>query len=83
LKIHYLGKTDAALQANEMLVALAISAKTEELAAKALSVLPRLSGCEVHTSYIMSPTNMELLKALKMNVTSEPRYRKDSLFQGY
>ena len=73
LKIHYLGKTDAALQANEMLVALAISAKTEELAAKALSVLPRLSGCEVHTSYIMSPTNMELLKALKTKNNS-PSY---------
>lgn len=82
LKVHYLGKEDAALHANEMLVALAISAKTDSSAEKALSKLPMLSGCEVHSSFILSPTDAELLKNLNMNVTCEPKYQKDNLYHG-
>ncbi len=82
LKIDYLGNTNPRLHADEMLVALSICAKDDPLAERALEKLPELSGCEVHSSVILSPVDTALLNKLKVNVTCEPRYVTNCLFHG-
>lgn len=82
LKIENLGNNNPRLHADEMLVALAICAKDDELADRALSNLSNLKECEVHSSIIISPVDMALLHKLKLNVTCEPKYPTNCLFQG-
>lgn len=82
LKTGYLGNRNPRLHADEMLVALSICAKDDPIAEAAIERLPDLKGCEVHSSVIMSPVDMALLNKLKVNVTCEPRYVTNCLFQG-
>ncbi|UAL08206.1 MAG: DUF1846 domain-containing protein [Candidatus Methanogranum gryphiswaldense] len=82
LKVENLGNDNPRLHADEMLVALAVCARNDEMAARALSHLSDLKGCEVHSSVILSQTDMAILNKLKLNVTCEPRYQGNHLFQG-
>jgi uncharacterized protein (UPF0371 family) len=82
LKVENLGNKNPRLHADEMLVALAVCAKDDPVAAEALTHLSDLRGCEVHSSIIMSPVDMALLHKLRLNVTCEPKYQRNCLFQG-
>ncbi len=73
LKVEYLGSKNPRLHTDEILIALAISAKTDENAAKALDMLPNLKGCQVHTSVMLSPVDIRTFKRLGVDLTSEPR----------
>ena len=72
LKVDYLGSKNPRLHTDEVLIALAISAKTDENAEKALAMLPRLSGCQVHTSVMLSEVDIRTFKRLGVDLTSEP-----------
>lgn len=74
LNIKTLGYSDPRLHAEEMLIALTVCARDDEIAYKALSHLSDLRGCEVHSSSILPQSEMMLLSKLKLNVTCEPRY---------
>lgn len=72
LKTRYLGGTNPRLHTDEVLIALAISATTDPNARKALEQIPALTGCQVHTSVMLSDVDMRTFKRLGVDLTSEP-----------
>ena len=71
LKTSYLGSKNPRLHTDEVLIALSISATQNEYAAKALEQLPKLAGCQLHTSVMLSPVDIKTLKKLGIQFTSE------------
>ena len=80
LKTDYLGNRNPRLHTDEVLIALSISAVTSETAAKALDQLDKLSGCEVHSSVILSQVDSRTFKKLGVNLTCEPKYQVKKLY---
>ena len=76
LKTAYLGSKNPRLHTDEVLIALSISAATNESAKKALDAVPQLAGCQAHTSVMLSPVDVNTMKKLSIQLTSEPRYEK-------
>lgn len=74
LKTTYLGNKNPRLHSDEVLIALALSALEDENAKKAMEQLPKLSGCQVHTSDMLSDVDIKTFKRLKVDLTSEPIY---------
>lgn len=80
LKIDNLGNHNPRLHADEILIALAISATTSELAAKAMEQLPKLKGCQAHSSVIPSSVDSTVYRKLGLNLTCEPVYATRKLY---
>ncbi|MPM38422.1 hypothetical protein SDC9_85051 [bioreactor metagenome] len=80
LKLDYLGNHNPRLHSDEVLVALSITAAQSPMAARALGQLPRLKGCEVHTSVILSPVDENIFRRLGVNLTSDPKYQTRKLY---
>lgn len=80
LKTGALGNHNPRLHADEVLIALAISAATNPLAEHALKQVSRLNGCEVHSTVILSEVDRNIFRKLKMNLTCEPQYQTKKLF---
>ena len=76
LKINYLGAQNPALHTDETLIALSMSAATDRNAAMAMEQLPKLRGCQVHTSCILADVDERMFKTLGIEVTSEPVVEK-------
>ena len=72
LKTKYLGGKNPRLHTDEVLIALSISALHDANAKKALEQLPRLKGCQVHTSVMLSEVDIKTFKRLGVDLTSEP-----------
>ena len=72
LKIEYLGSKNPALHTDETLIALSMSAATDENAKKAMEQLPKLRGCQAHTSEILAHVDVKEAAKLGMGLTSEP-----------
>ena len=72
LKIDYLGSQNPALHLDETLIALSVSAATDENARLAMEQLPRLIKCPVHTSVLLAHTDEKTFGKLQMDLTSEP-----------
>ena len=60
------------LHLDEVLIALAISATTNPLADMAIKELGKLAYCQAHATVILPQVDMNILKKLKVNVTTEP-----------
>ena len=80
LKVDALGGRNPRLHTDETLIALAISAATSEVAAKGLSKLDKLDGCEMHSTVILSQVDSEMTRKLGMNLTCEPDYETKKLY---
>jgi hypothetical protein len=80
LKTGHLGNHNPRLHVDEVLIALAISAATNPTAELALKQIPKLIGCEVHSSVILSEVDRNVFRKLKMNLTCEPQYQTKKLF---
>jgi uncharacterized protein (UPF0371 family) len=80
LKTSYLGSKNPRLHTDEILIALSTSAEQDELAKQALSMLSGLNGAQVHTSVILSETDITTLKRLGIQLTSEPQYESQKLY---
>ena len=80
LKCDYLGNHNPRLHTDEVLLALSISAATDERAALAMAQLPQLKGCEVHTSVILSAVDVNIFKRLGVNLTCDPQYQTRRLY---
>ncbi|MBP8869974.1 MAG: DUF1846 family protein, partial [Enterocloster sp.] len=80
LKTTYLGSKNPRLHTDEVLIALSMSAATDPVAKKALGQLPKLQGCQVHTSVMLSNVDIKTFKKLGMNLTSEPVYEHKKLY---
>ncbi len=76
LKVGYLGSRNPRLHTDEVLIALAISAVDDENAKRAMRELPRLRGCQVHTSVMLSDVDLGVFKKLGVDLTCEPVIKK-------
>ena len=74
--INYLGSENPALHTDETLIALSMSAATDENAALAMQQLPKLRGCQVHTSCMLAHVDEMMFKKLGVELTSEPVLEK-------
>ena len=80
LKTQYMGSKNPRLHTDEVLIALSMSAATDDTAKKALSQLPKLRGCQVHTSVMLSDVDIKVFKKLGVELTSEPVYEHKKLY---
>ena len=80
VKTKYLGSKNPRLHTDEVLIALSVSAATNPSSAVALSQLPKLRGCEVHSSVIISPVDERMFKKLGLNLTCEPKYETNQKY---
>ena len=80
LKIAYLGSVNPRLHTDEVLIALSISAATDANAQLALEQLPKLSGCQAHTSVMLSSVDLKQFKRLNVQLTSEAKYESKKLY---
>ncbi len=80
LKVGFLGNKNPRLHTDEALIALSISAANDNNAALALSCLPKLMGCQAHSSVIVSSVDSSVLRKLRIDLTCEPTYETDALF---
>lgn len=71
LKIEYLGSQNPALHTDETLIALSMSAAEDENARLAMEQLPKLRGCEVHTSVMLAHVDVKMFNKLGVHLTSE------------
>ena len=76
MKIGFLAGKNPRLHTDEVLIALAILSKTDENCKKALDQLPRLRGCQVHTTVMLSEVDTKIFKKLGIDFTSEPVKKK-------
>ncbi len=72
LKVRFLGGNNPRLHTDEVLIALALASVTDEQAKKAMEQIPNLSGCQVHTSVMLSEVDIKSFKRLGIDLTSEP-----------
>lgn len=80
LKTSYLGSLNPRLHTDEILIALSISASENAIAKLALDQLPKLSGCQVHSSVILSSVDENIFKKLGMQLTCEPKYETKKIY---
>ncbi len=72
MKVSYLSGNNPRLHTDEVLVALAMLSNTDENCKKALEQLPKLNGCQVHSTVMLSEVDRKIFKKLGVNVTCEP-----------
>lgn len=81
LKTQHLGSANPRLHTDEVLIALAVSASTDDNARRALECLGELKGCDVHTSTILGSVDEGIFRSLGIQVTNEPVYATKSLYR--
>lgn len=80
VKTKYLGSLNPRLHTDEVLIALSVSAATNEATAAALQQIPNLRNCEIHSSVILSPVDERMFKKLGLNLTCEPKYETNKKY---
>ena len=80
LKTTHLGSVNPRLHTDEILIALSICAATNPTAELALRQLPKLRGCEAHSSVILSHVDEGTFRKLGVNLTCEPQYQSKKLY---
>lgn len=80
LKVKHMGNRNPRLHTDEILIALSICAATNPTAALALEQLPKLRGCEAHSTVILSRVDENIFQKLGVNLTSEPQYQSKKLY---
>ena len=74
LKTGYLGSKNPRLHTDEVLIALSMCAVSDSKAKLALEQLPKLSGCQLHVSAILSSIDINTFKKLGIELTNEAVY---------
>ena len=80
LKTTHLGNNNPRLHTDEILIALSICAVTSPTAMLAMEQLQKLRGLEMHSTVILSQVDVNVLKKLGVNLTSEPKYQSKKLY---
>ena len=75
-----MGNHNPRLHTDEVLIALSICALTDERAKIALEQLPKLNGCETHSTVILSSVDVNVFGKLGMNITCDPKYQTKKLY---
>ena len=81
LKIRYLGSKNPRLHMDETMIALSISAATNPDARLALEQIPKLKGCQAHTSVMLSSVDILSFRKLGVELTCEPKFEKEKNYQ--
>lgn len=76
MKVHHLHGGNPRLHTDEVLVALAMLSLNDENCKKALSMLPQLAGCQVHTTVMLSEVDRKIFQKLGIDLTCEPLKKK-------
>ncbi len=80
LKIEYLRSKNPRLHTDEVLIALSASAANREDARLALGQLPKLAGCQAHTTVMLSNVDIKIFKRLGVHLTCEPVYENGHMY---
>ena len=80
LKVAHMGNRNPRLHTDEILIALTICAVTDDNAEQAMEQLSNLSGCEAHSTVILSQADEGMLSKLGLNLTCEPAYQTNKLY---
>ncbi len=76
MKVSYLHGGNPRLHTDEVLVALAMLSLSDNNCKSALEQLPKLKGCQVHTSVMLSEVDRKIFQKLGVDLTSEPVKKK-------
>ena len=76
LKTEHLKSKNPRLHSDETLLALAVSSRSNAVAAKLMDQIDKLKGCDAHFSVIVSPTDEKLYRTLGINVSCEPKFEQ-------
>lgn len=71
-KVEYLHGHNPRLHADEVLVALSLLSNNDENCRKALAQLPKLKGCQVHSTVMLSDVDQKIFKRLGVDLTCDP-----------
>ncbi len=82
LKLNHMGNHNPHMHMDELLIALAVAAVTDENASLALEQLPKLHGAQAHSTVLLSRVDEGLFKKLGIGLTCEPKYQTNQLFHG-
>ena len=72
LKVRFLHGKNPRLHTDEALIALSLAGLSNDDAKNALEQLPKLKGCQVHTSVMLSEVDAKMFRRLGVDLTSEP-----------
>ena len=75
-KIQYLGGRNPRLHSDEILVALSVLSEQDDNCRLALEQLPKLRGCQMHATVMLSEVDQKIFKKLGVNLTCEPVLKK-------
>ncbi len=75
-----LGSKNPRLHTDEVLIALSICAATDPNAQLALEQIPKLNGCQAHTSVMLSSVDIKQFKRLNVQLTSEAKYENKRIY---
>ena len=75
-KTEYLGAQNPRLHTDEVLVALSVYSTHDENCRKALEQLPKLRGCQVHSTVMLSEVDRKIFKKLGCGLTCDPVRKK-------
>ena len=70
-----------ALHMDETMIALSISAATNPDARLALEQIPKLKGCQAHTSVMLSSVDILSFRKLGIELTCEPKFEQGKKLQ--
>ena len=82
LKTDILDYDRTSLNCEEVLMALSISGTQNPMAQVAVEKLALLKGCKAHCTAILSDSDEQTLRALGIDVTSDPEYITTNLYTG-
>lgn len=80
LKTNILGSKAYTLNAEEILIALSVSAATNPMAQRALDMLPELKGLQAHGTTIFSSSDDQIFRSLGLDVTTDAVFQSESLY---
>ena len=71
-KVEYLGGRNPRLHTDEVLVALSVLSQHDDKCRRALTQLPELKGCQVHSTVMLSEVDRKIFKKLGVGLTCDP-----------
>ena len=71
-KVSFLHGRNPRLHTDEVLVAISMLSNSDENCRKALEQLPKLNGCQVHSTVLLSEVDRKIFKKLGVGLTCDP-----------
>lgn len=72
--------SNSVLKADDVLSALYICAVTDPTVKRAVEQLPKLRGCEIHSTHILNSGDESILRKMRMNITTDPHFTSEKLY---